>query len=201
LPDLPHLPTLGTFLPHMAETMEAFRVVCTYVDLITVIQETEEKPRRQHLQELGWIVLLGPVGVGKTHLAIAAAQASLDAGIVTLFTTAPDLLDHLRATFKPEAEVPYDELFERMRTAELLVLDDLGTQRSSPWANEKLFQLMNHRYLYRLPTIVTLNGKAWKQLDERLRSRLSDRGLVQLVELQGAADYRQKRDEVVQEEE
>jgi chromosomal replication initiation ATPase DnaA len=140
-----------------------------------------------------WIVFVGPVGVGKTHLALAITNACIDAGIVTLFSLVPDLLDHLRATFAPGSTIAYDELFERLQSAELLVLDDLGTQRSSPWADEKLFQLLNHRYVKRLPTVVTMNQKAWSYLDERLRSRLSDTSLVRQVSLEEAKDYRMRR--------
>jgi DNA replication protein DnaC len=199
LPDMPDFPTLDTFLPHMAGVAQAYEVVCAFVSLMTSVQKANVQSRQRRLQELGWIVLLGPVGVGKTHLAIAVTMAAIDAGIITLFAIVPDLLDHLRAAYKPDAEVTYDELFERMKTAELLVLDDLGTQRSSPWANEKLFQLVNHRYLHRLPTMVTLNGRAWEQLDERLQSRLSHQNLVELVDLRGATDYRRRQDELVNE--
>ena len=58
----------------------------------------------------------------------------------------PDLLDHLRATFAPGSDVSYDELFETVAIAPLLVLDDLGTQSSTQWAQEKMFQILNHRY-------------------------------------------------------
>jgi DNA replication protein DnaC len=139
------------------------------------------------------MVLIGGVGVGKTHLALAIANVALDAEIVVLFATVPDLLDHLRATFDPSANGPvYDELFERMRNAELLILDDLGVQRGSSWADEKLFQLLNHRYTRRLPTVITMNEKAWTYLDDRLQSRLSDQSFVEIVGFKGAQDYRRR---------
>ncbi len=137
-----------------------------------------------------WIVFVGPVGVGKTHLAMAIGNACIDAGIVTLFATVPDLLDHLRATFAPISEILYDELFERMRNAELLILDDLGAERSSSWAQEKLFQLLNYRYNFRLPTVITMNSKGWTYLDDRLQSRLSDLSLVRMVKMEAVQDYR-----------
>lgn len=137
-----------------------------------------------------WIVFVGSVGVGKTHLAMAIGNACVDAGMVVLFATVPDLLDHLRAAFAPASEEPYDDVFERMRNAELLILDDLGAERSSSWAHEKLFQLLNYRYTLRWPTVVTMNRKAWMYLDDRLQSRLSDRSLVCLVNMEDARDYR-----------
>ncbi len=54
----------------------------------------------------------------------------------------PDLLDHLRATFSPSSTVSLDRRFEEVRTTPLLILDDLGTQSATPWAREKLYQIV-----------------------------------------------------------
>ena len=86
----------------------------------------------------------------------------------------PDLLDHLRATFNPNALTPYDKRFEEVRNTPLLVLDDLGTHSATPWAEEKLYQLFNHRYNARLPTIITMVDTA--ELHPRLKSRVLDPG-------------------------
>jgi chromosomal replication initiation ATPase DnaA len=137
-----------------------------------------------------WLALVGPVGVGKTHLLMAVGNAALDADIPTLFAPVPDLLDYIRQTFDPQSSLSYDEFFERLKSIDLLLLDDLGAEASTPWANEKVFQLLNTRYVKRLPTVVTLNSKAWAYLDERLQSRFSDVSLVQLMYLEQAQDYR-----------
>ncbi|GCE32115.1 hypothetical protein KDA_75990 [Dictyobacter alpinus] len=140
-----------------------------------------------------WLLLRGPVGTGKTHLAMSIANACIDVGLVALFATVPDLLDYLRATYGPESDVTYDALFMQLRDAEVLVLDDLGTQRSSPWADEKVFQLINYRYNFGWPTVITINKKAWTYLDERIRSRLQDAGLVLAVDMDDAQDYRPRQ--------
>jgi DNA replication protein DnaC len=80
------------------------------------------------------------------HIAAAIVNRLLERGEPALFVVVPDLLDHLRAAYQPGAEVAYDELFDRVRNAPVLVLDDLGTQAQTPWAREKLFQLINHRF-------------------------------------------------------
>jgi DNA replication protein DnaC len=138
----------------------------------------------------GWLLLVGPNGCGKTHLAAAIANACLEAGAVVLFATVPDLLDHLRAAFAPDSSEVFDQLFARMREAEMLILDDLGAQQSSPWANEKLFQLLNYRYNSSFPTVITANPKGLQSTDERIRSRLSDVSLVTMLNLERARDYR-----------
>ncbi len=130
----------------------------------------------------GWLVLIGPSGCGKTHLAAAIANRCLRQGISVFFVVVADLLDHLRATFSPGSEVTYDELFDRVRNAPLLVLDDLGTYSSTPWAEEKLFQILNHRFNGRLPTVVTTISL--ENLDERLKTRLGS-GLAQRLVLKG----------------
>lgn len=138
----------------------------------------------------GWLLLVGPHGCGKTHLVAAIANQCLLNEMAVLIVTAPDLLDHLRATFAPTSQLAYDELFWRVREAGLLVIDDLGAEQSTSWAGEKLFQLINHRYNLRLPTVITANADGFNALDERLRSRLQDQGLVRTVEMNLAGDYR-----------
>ena len=104
-----------------------------------------------------WLVLTGPYGCGKTHLAAAIANRQIELGNDVFFTVVPDLLDHLRATFGPGSDVTYDELFEAVRNVPLLVLDDLGMQSETSWAREKMFQVLNHRLNAELPTVITTN--------------------------------------------
>jgi DNA replication protein DnaC len=136
----------------------------------------------------GWLVMFGGYGCGKTHLAAAIANHAVERGEQVLFIVVPDLLDHLRSTFGPTSPVTYDERFEEVRNAPLLVMDDLGTQSSTPWAEEKLFQILNHRYNARLPTVITSN-QTLEDMDLRIQSRMVDPDLAVMVTIL-APDYR-----------
>ncbi len=131
----------------------------------------------------GWLVLTGPSGCGKTHLAAALAGRCVERGQAALFMVVPDLLDHLRSAYRPESDVSYDELFELVKNAQVLILDDLGVQSSTPWAQEKLFQVINHRYNAQLPTVFTTNLDL-REFDQRLQSRLTDPALARVFHLE-----------------
>ena len=141
----------------------------------------------------GWLVLTGPYGSGKTHLAAAIANTLADKGNPPLFIMVPDLLDHLRATFNPSSNTSYDRRFDEIRTASLLVLDDLGAQSTSPWAKEKLHQLFNHRYNAELATVITVAVDMLESIDERLRVRLLDERLCSICVISAPAYHGGKK--------
>lgn len=143
---------------------------------------------RQFAQRLeGWLMLQGGLGCGKTHLAAAIANFAVSIGVPTLFITVPDLLDSLRFSFN-DPQASFEERFEHIRSAPLLVMDDFGTQKTSAWGQEKLFQIINYRYINHLPLVVTTNLND-EDFEERIRSRLQDPELVTRVRIL-ATDYR-----------
>ncbi len=140
----------------------------------------------------GWLIFNGPYGNGKTHLAAAIANYRAGMGYPPLFVVVPDLLDHLRATFNPNSTVTYDRRFEEIRTAPLLILDDLGTQATTPWAREKLYQLFNYRYTSELPTVIT-TALPMEEIDARLRSRMLDSRLSRIFMISAPPYYASRR--------
>jgi len=140
----------------------------------------------------GWLFFHGRYGSGKTHLAAAIANSAVNMGIPTLFITVPDLLDSLRYAYN-DPNFTFEERFEEIRRVSLLILDDFGTQNATGWAQEKLFQLFNYRYINQLPTVVTTN-LSLNEIEGRLRSRLQDPELVNRVHIM-APDYRRPFDD------
>ena len=140
----------------------------------------------------GWLVLQGTYGCGKTHLAAAIANHQLARRHTALFVVVPDLLDHLRSTFNPQSPISYDKLFEQVRRAPFLVLDDLGTESATAWAKEKLYQLFNYRYNAGLPTVIT-TAQETQKLDPRLRSRILDESRCDIWLIQAPAYRGQAR--------
>jgi DNA replication protein DnaC len=136
----------------------------------------------------GWLVLAGVTGCGKTHLAAAIANYRLKEGKLVKFAVVSEFLDHLRSTFSPESTVSYDQLFEEVKNAPLLILDDYGEQSTTPWAQEKLYQVINYRYNARLPTVITTR-LAWNEMDSPIASRFLDHQLSMMFNIM-APDYR-----------
>ncbi len=168
--------SLSTLSLHSEKTFDSFSLRTTELAAeerdnlrraVSIARAFAEKPA-------GWLVLIGTFGCGKTHLAAAVANQQVTAGRPTpMFIVVPDLLDHLRATFSPASTTTLDKLFEQVRSTGLLILDDLGTESATPWAREKLFQLLNYRYAAHLPTVITTSSPI-DQIEPRLRSRMLD---------------------------
>lgn len=147
----------------------------------------------------GWIYLAGPTGVGKTHLAVSIANVQIQQGRSVLFRFVPDLLDQLRRAYQPKSLVGFDREFQVIRNCEVLILDDLGAQATTPWAEEKLYQLIVHRHAAGLPTVITsrvlLDEAAASGFTERyadaIGSRLRDTHMVWEYAML-APDYRHR---------
>jgi DNA replication protein DnaC len=140
---------------------------------------------RGNLSWGNFLVLAGPTGVGKTHLALAIAWEWFEDGFSVLFVRVDDLLDQLRLGYDDNT---YHGRLEELRRRSLLVLDDLGAEHTTDWAGEKIDRIVDWRYVNRIPLVVTTNAKS-EDLAPRVASRLADRECSVVVQVD-ASDYR-----------
>ena len=103
------------------------------------------------------VLLMGPSGVGKTHLAVAALKELIRRGHTGLFCDYRELLKEIQASYNPASESTEMGILEPIRTVELLVLDDLGASKPSAWVLDIIGLVLNARYSEKRMTILTTN--------------------------------------------
>ncbi len=174
--------TFDNFKPYVSP--EATRALAKVEEYLAHWEENKEN---------GWgLYLCGGVGTGKTHLAVAVLNELIHRKKVpSLFVTVPELLDNLRGAYNDPGR-NLDEWMDTVTNADLLVLDDLGSERPTEWVQERIFVIVNHRYREALPTIFTSNIGP-KDLADQLGKRTASRIIAMCkegIEL-GGQDHRE----------
>jgi DNA replication protein DnaC len=134
--------------------------------------------------------LFGEVGTGKTTLAMLVAKAALDAGHSVAIYSMPRLLNEIRRTYDEASDSSYLGLIDRLAKVDLLHVDDVGAERSSPWVLEQLYSIVNARYESERSMTITTNldlEPLAEQIGERTVSRLKE--MCEAIPIQGS-DHR-----------
>lgn len=130
----------------------------------------------QRLDDGRGLWLMGPVGTGKTTLAMLVSKAALRAGRSVAIYSLPRLLNEIRDTYR--AERSHLELLDRLTAVDLLHVDDVGAERTNDWVLEELYSIVNARYEEQRAMLITTNildrDALCEQLGERTVSRLTE---------------------------
>jgi DNA replication protein DnaC len=129
----------------------------------------------ERLDEGRGLWFMGPVGTGKTTLAMLVTKAALKAGRSAARFSLPGLLSQIRKTFDTGS---HNDLLERLVAVDLLHIDDIGAEQTTPWVLEELYAIVNSRYEERRSIVITTNildhETLCEQITERTVSRLTE---------------------------
>jgi DNA replication protein DnaC len=130
----------------------------------------------RHLDAGRGLWFMGPVGTGKTTLAMLVSKAALKAGRSVAIYSLPRLLNEIRDTHR--AERSHVDLLDRLTAVDLLHVDDVGAERTTDWVLEELYSIVNARYEDQRSMVITTNildrEALCEQITERTVSRLTE---------------------------
>lgn len=138
------------------------------------------------------LLMFGNPGNGKSHLAAAIVNAVIPRGKACVFRSVPALLKKLQETYRADARVSESEILAVLQDADLVVLDDLGAEKMTEWAESMIYYIVDQRYRWRKPIIVTTNCDL-ETLENRIGVRTIDRLLEMCVLVENrATSYRKE---------
>jgi DNA replication protein DnaC len=159
----------------------------TDIEPRAVVDEVKKFARRidGHLDAGRGLWLTGPVGTGKTTLAMLVSKAALNAGRSVAIYSLPRLLNEIRDGHR--AERSHVDLLDRLTEVDLLHVDDVGAERTTDWVLEELYSIVNARYEDQRSMIITTNldyAELEAQVSARTASRLAE--MCDQLPVQGA---------------
>jgi len=136
-------------------SFENFNAITPKLDLVTTLAKrfVEDYP----IVDCG-LLILGPCGVGKTHLAVSILKALIyKHGSVALFYDFRDLLKKIQNCYNPISQSSEMQILDPVLSSEVVVLDDLGSERPTEWVRDTFAYILNTRYNQKLTTLITSN--------------------------------------------
>lgn len=167
-------------------TEQAWSAICKFTYRHEDMTELTDEEWTNYDSGHHFLTLAGKFGTGKTRLAIGAAMhvcQELEEWVI--YWQVAELLEALRDSLRAD-DGEYTKILKATQECELLVLDDIGAQKATEWANERLDSLVDHRYIHSKRTIFTTNAANAEDLGGRIASRIQE-GEVVILKCQ---DYR-----------
>jgi DNA replication protein DnaC len=153
-----------------------------------VVREVRQYIRtvREQLDAGRGLWFTGDVGTGKTTLAMLISKAAMEADRTVAIYSLPRLLAQLRDTYQDDAQYSLNELIDRLSAVDLLHVDDVGAEQTSPWVLEQLYTIVNTRYEDGRAILLTTN-LVTQEGDEALKEQIGERTVSRIYEICGDA--------------
>ena len=140
--------TFDNFKADTSERQRCYKIAKRYADTF-----------KQRYENGDGLYIEGTNGTGKTHLAAAIALQLINEGVPVICKTSTDMLLDIKKTFE-RSEISESTVLGLYKSADLLIIDDLGKEQCSDWSMSTLYSILNDRYEDMKPTIITTNYSA-----------------------------------------
>ena len=136
----------------------------------------------QNIRDGRGLIIFGPCGNGKSHLAAAITSKAFSAGKSVIFERVPKLLSRIRSTYDHNSDVTESQLLSTLGQVELLVLNDAGAEKWTQWTEPMLYNIIDERYSWERSLVITTNAKL-SELKDQVGPRAMDR-LLEMCEIE-----------------